>query len=223
VTAPRQLRLTVDYIDAHFDQFVDRVVRASVGGEHLVVVMLWRHAARRAYETGSLEQLAKLLRSGVPHSRQIDQMLADLFDSSKLMKGKRKLFESAAARYDLAERAVRHLMSGELKLLGELSAKGLVWQDPLGNPVLVWSLAGPLLMNQVRVLKVDPESARSWDADARELSKHRDSKGRMPREAAIELAAPIFELEADKLANWMDRKTGASRSYYKKKLAREKR
>jgi hypothetical protein len=148
------------------------------------------------------------------------QMLADLFDSGKLMKGKRKLFESAAARYDLAERTVRHLMSGELKLLGELSAKQLVWQDPLGNPVLVRSPAGPLRMNQVRLLKVDPKSARSWDANARELSKRRDSKGRMPREAAIELAAPIFELEADKLADWMDRKTGASRNYYKKKLVR---
>jgi hypothetical protein len=121
-------------IDAHFDELVDRVVRASVSGEHFLVVMLWLYAARRAYETGSFEQLAKLFRSGVPHSRQIDQMLAALFDSSKLMKGKRKLFESAAARYDLAERDVRRLMSGELKLLGELSDKQLVWQD-LGHSV----------------------------------------------------------------------------------------
>ena len=55
------------------------------------------------------------------------------------------------------------------------------------------------------------------------LANVENSKGRMPCEAAIELVAPIFGLEADKLANWMDRKTGASRSYYKKKLAREKR
>ena len=111
-------------------------------------------------------------------------------------------------------------MTGELKLLLESSAKQLVWQDPLGNPVQVWSPTGPLLMNQARLL--DAKSARSWDANAHELSKRRDSKGRMPREAAIELVASIFGLETDKLANWMDRKTGASRSYYKKKLAREK-
>jgi hypothetical protein len=210
-------------IDAHFDELVDRVVRASVSGEHFLVVTLWLYAARRAYKTGYLEQLAKLLRMGVPLSRQMRQMLADLFDSGKLMKGKRKLFDSAAARYDLAERDVRRLMSGELKLLGEWSNKQPVWQDPLGNPVLVRSRAGTLPMNQVRLLKVDAKSARSWDANAHELSKRRDSKGRMPREAAIELVASIFELEADKLANWMDRKTGASRSYYKKKRAREKR
>jgi len=42
----------------------------------------------------------------------------------------------------------------------------------------------------------------------------------MPRKAAIDLVAPIFELEANKLADWMDRKTGASRNYYKKKLVR---
>ena len=133
MTASRQLRK----FDAHFDRLVDCVVRAGVSGEHFVVVTLWWHAARRAYETGSLEQLAKLFRSGVPHSRQMGQMLADLFDSSKLMKGKRKLFEPAATRYDPAERAVPRLMSGELKLLRELSAKQLVWQDPLGNPVRV--------------------------------------------------------------------------------------
>jgi hypothetical protein len=96
-------------------------------------------------------------------------MLADLFDSSKLMKGKRKLFESAAVRYDLAERDVRRLMSGELKLLGELSDKQMVWQDPLGKPVLVQSPAEPPLMNQVRLFKVDAKSARSWDANAHEL------------------------------------------------------
>jgi hypothetical protein len=57
----RQLRLTEEYIDAHFDELVDRVVRASVSGEHFVVVWLWLYAARRAYETRNLEQLAKLL------------------------------------------------------------------------------------------------------------------------------------------------------------------
>jgi hypothetical protein len=215
--------LTDNEFDERFNQLVDRVDPASVSGEHWVAMTFWWHAARRAYETGNLDQLAKLFRSGVPHSRQIDQMLADLFDSCKLTKGKRKLFESAAARYDLAERDVRRLMSGELKLLGELSTKQMVWQDPLGNPVEVRSPAGPLKMKQVHLLKVDAKSARSWDANAHELSKRRDSKGHMPREAAIELVASIFGLEADKLANWMDRKTGASRSYYKKKLAREKR
>jgi hypothetical protein len=63
--------LTDDELDARFDQSVERVVRASVGGEHFVVVTLWWHAARRAYETGNLDQLAKLFRSGVPHSRQM--------------------------------------------------------------------------------------------------------------------------------------------------------
>jgi hypothetical protein len=78
-------------------------------------------------------------------------------------------------------------------------------------------------MNQARLLKVDAKFARSWDANAHKLSKRRNSKGRMPRKAAIELVALSYELEPDKLADWMDRKTGASRSYYKKKLAREKR
>ena len=72
----RQLRLTEEYIDAHFDQLVDCVVRASVSGEHFLVVVLWLHAARRAYERGNLEQLAKLKRMGVPHSRQVGQMLS---------------------------------------------------------------------------------------------------------------------------------------------------
>jgi hypothetical protein len=196
-----------------------------VSGEHLAAVSLWRHAARRAYETGNLDQLAKLFRSGVPHSRQADQMLAEVFHSCKLMRkrkgGQRKLFRaSAAARYASAARDVRRLMTGEAKLLLEASAKQLVWQDPLGNPVEVRSPTGPLLMKKVRLL--DVKSAPSWDANAHELSKRRDSKGRMPREAAIELVASILGLEADKLTNWMDRKTGASRSYYKKKLAREK-
>ena len=90
----RQLRLTEEYIDAHFDQLVDCVVRASVSGEHFLVVVLWLHTARRAYETRNLEQLAKLLRSGVPHSRQADQMLADMFGLCKLKRrgGQRKLF-----------------------------------------------------------------------------------------------------------------------------------
>ena len=81
--------LTDDEFDAQFDELVDLVDPASVSGEHLVAVTLWSHAARRAYETGSLEQLAKLFRSGVPHSRQVDQMLAELFHSGKLMR-KRK-------------------------------------------------------------------------------------------------------------------------------------
>jgi len=115
--------LTDDEFNEHFNQLVDLVDPASVSGEHFVVVTLWLHAARRAYETSNLDQFAKLFRSGVPHSRQAGQILAALFDSAKLMKGKRKLFESAAARYDLAERDARRLMSGELKLLGEVSDK----------------------------------------------------------------------------------------------------
>lgn len=62
VTASRQLRVTDDYIDAHFDQLVDCVVRASMSGEHFLVVLLWRHAARRAYAKRNLDQLAELFR-----------------------------------------------------------------------------------------------------------------------------------------------------------------
>ena len=47
-----------------------------MSGEHFLVVVLWLHAARRAYERGNLEQLAKLKRMGVPHSRQVGQMLS---------------------------------------------------------------------------------------------------------------------------------------------------
>ena len=171
-----RLPLTDDEFDAQFDQLVDLVDRASVSGEHLAAVSLWRHAARRAYETGNLDQLAKLFRSGVPHSRQADQMLAEVFHSCKLMRkrkgGQRKLFRaSAAARYASAARDVRRLMTGEAKLLLEASAKQLVWQDPLGNPVEVRSPTGPLLMKKVRLL--DVKSAPSWDANAHELSKRR--------------------------------------------------
>jgi hypothetical protein len=112
-----------DEFDEHFDGLVD-LARASMSGEHFVVVMLWWHAARRAYETRNLEQLAKLLRSGVPHSRQVGQMLADVFDSCKLMRkrkgGQHKLFGmSAAVQKALAERDVRRLQRE--KSIGELS------------------------------------------------------------------------------------------------------
>ena len=166
-----------------------------MSGEHFLVVVLWLHAARRAYETRNLEQLAKLLRSGVPHSRQADQMLADMFGLCKLMRkkkgGQRKLFGmSAAAQYVQAERTVRRLMSGEIKLINELSTKELLWKDPSGSPLRVRSRAGLLPMNsEVRLLEVDAKFAPAWDADARKLSKLRDARGRMPRPRTIELTA----------------------------------
>jgi hypothetical protein len=201
VIVSRQLRVTDDYMDAHFDQLVDCVVRAGVSGEHFVVVMLWRHAARRAYETGNLEQLAKLLRSGVPHSRQVGQMLADVFDSCKLVRkrkgGQRKLFRmSAAARYASAARDVRRLQRGEFKLIGELFVKE-ARTGIAGNP-------------KAR-LEMDSKSAQALDASAHKLSKLRDSKGRMSRKDAITQIAAINGLEVDKLTDWMDGKTGASR------------
>jgi hypothetical protein len=219
----RQLRLTEEYIDAHFDELVDRVVRASVSGEHFVVVWLWLYAARRAYETRNLEQLAKLLRSGVPHSRQVDQMLADMFGLCKLMRkkkgGQRKLFGmSAAAQNVQAERTVRRLMTGEIKLINELSTKELVWKDPSGSPLRVRSRAGLLRMNsEVRLLEVDAKFAPAWDAEARKLSKLRDARGRMPRPRAIELTARALSdrregyppLKEDKLERWVIGTTGA--------------
>jgi hypothetical protein len=92
-------------------------------------------------------------------------------------------------------------MRGDLKLIGELSVKELrtKWR---GFKV-----------------EIDAKAARAQNASAHELSKLRDAKGLMPRKAAIELIAPIYELEAGKLTNWMDRKTGASRRF-NKKLAR---
>ena len=163
----------------------------------------WQHDARHAYETSDLKPLAKLFRSDLPLTPTMRAMLADVFESCKLIKGKGKLFRSAAAQYAHAERNVRRLMSGELKLIGELSTKEL--------------------RTKWRGFKVemDTKAVRAQDASAHKLSKIRDAKGRMSRKAAIELVAPIHELEADKLTDWMDRKTEASRSYYKK-LAREK-
>jgi hypothetical protein len=55
-----------------------------VSGEHLLAVAFWRHATQRGYEKDNLDQLAKLFRSRVPRSRQIGQMLADVFDLCKL-------------------------------------------------------------------------------------------------------------------------------------------
>jgi len=193
--------LTDDEFDEHFDQLVDWVVRAGVSGEHFAVVTLWWPAARHAYETGDLEPLAKLLRSGAPLPPQVPLMLADVFDSCKLMRkrrgGQRKLFGmSAAARYASAAHDVRRLVCGELKLFGELSAKE-VRTGIAGNP-------------KAR-LEMDSKTAQALDASARKLSKLRDSKGRMSRKDAIEQIAAINGLEVDKLTDWMDGKTGASR------------
>jgi hypothetical protein len=181
--------MTAD-LNTQFDELVDCVDRLKLE----VVVTLWRHAARCAYETGNLEQLAKLFHAGAPLPRQAGQLLALVLGSGKLTQkrrgGKRKMFASAATRYALTERTVRRLMSGD-KLIGELSA------------------------DEVRKLglKMDDESARAWNANGHELSKLRDAKGHMSRKDAIELIAPNYGLEIDKLSDWMDRKTGASRRH----------
>ena len=212
---------TDDEFDEHFDGLVDLVDRVS--GEHFLAVAFWWHATQRGYEKGNLDQLAKLFRSGVPHSRQVDQMLADMFGLCKLMRkkkgGQRKLFGmSAAAQYVQAERTVRRLMSGEIKLINELSTKELVWKDPSGSPLRVRSRAGLLPMNsEVRLLEVDAKFAPAWNADARKLSKLRDARGRMPRPRAIELTARALSdrregyppLKEDKLDRWVTGKTGA--------------
>jgi hypothetical protein len=136
--------------------------------------MLWLHAARRAYETGNLDQLAKLFCSVVPHSPQLDQMLVDIFGLCKLIRknkgAQRKLFGMSAAQNALAEHIVRCLMSGEFKLSGELSADEVL---KLG-------------------LRMDDKSAHGQDAKARKLGKLRESKGHMPR--LDQMLADIFGL-----------------------------
>jgi hypothetical protein len=182
--------------DRHFDQLVDRVDRARVSGEHWVVVALWWHAARRAYETGKLDQLAKLFRSGVPHSRQVRQMLADVFDLCRLARkgrgGQRKLF-GVSAEVQKA-RAVC-----DVRLLQR--AKSI---DELSTDELRTKSAGLKLG-----LEIDDQATRAQDAEARKLGKLRNSKGRMSRADAIEQVAQHHKLEVGKLANWMDGKTGA--------------
>jgi hypothetical protein len=107
-----------------FDERVNRVDRAGVNAEHIAAVGLWWGAARHAYETRQLDQLARLLRSRIPLSPQVRPMLAEIFDLSKLkMKsagGRYKLFgNSLTANYKLAADDVKRMQTGELKILGE--------------------------------------------------------------------------------------------------------
>jgi hypothetical protein len=152
-------------------------------------------ATRRAYETGNLDHLANLFRSGVPHSRQEYQMLAEVFDLCKLKRkrrgGQRKLFGiSAEVQKARAERDVR-LLQRE-KSIDELSAHDLRTK-----------LAGFL------DLEMDDQVARAQDDEARRRGKLRNSKGRMSRANAIQQVAPHHELGVDKLADWVVGKTGA--------------
>ena len=131
--------LTDDEFDEYFDQLVDLVVRASVSGEHLAAVTFWSGAARRAYETGNLDQLAKLFRSGVPHPQQVAQMLADVFDLCKLKRkrkgGQRKLFGmSAEAQKAMAERDMRRAYeTGNLAQLATLFRSGVPHSQQVGQ------------------------------------------------------------------------------------------
>jgi hypothetical protein len=127
--AAQRLRAwTEDEFDEQFDGLIDLVDR--VNGENWLAVAFWWHATQRGYEKGNLDQLAKLFRSGVPRSRQIDQMLADVFDLSKLKRkrrgGQRKLFGmSAEAQKAEVERAARRAYeTGTLDELGKLFRSG---------------------------------------------------------------------------------------------------
>ena len=151
-------------------------------------------AARRAYETANLDELAKLFRSGAPHSRQEGHMLADVFDLCKLKRkrrgGQQKLFGiSAETQKARAECDVR-LLQRE-KSIAELSA------DELRTKL--WPLD----------LKMDDQAARAQDAEARRLGKLRNSKGRMSRADAIEQVASHHELHVGTLTNWSEGRTGA--------------
>jgi hypothetical protein len=172
-------------------QLHDLILARRSSTSEPLTLLFWRHDAQHAYETGDLGPLAKLFRSDLPLTPMARAMLADVFESCKLMKGKGKLLGSAAAQYALAARMVRRVMSGKLKLTGELSTDEM---RKLG-------------------LKLDDKLARVQDAFAQRLGKLRDAKGRMSRKNAIGLIAPVYELEADKLTNWMDGKTGASRRH----------
>jgi hypothetical protein len=185
--------VTDDEFDAHFDELVDCAVRLNLSANHLAVIVLWYHAARRAYETGSLEQIAKLFGAGAPLSRQVGRLLADVFKPCKLTQksrgGKRKMFASAAAQYALAEDALQRVRRGELKLISELSAKEVRT-----------GIAGTKFR-----LKMDDRSARVKDAEAR---RHMSPQERI---------AAIYKLEIDKFAEWLTGKTGASRRHRSQK------
>jgi signal recognition particle subunit SEC65 len=184
--------LTDDEFNEHFDGLVDLVDRTSVSGDHLLAVTLWWHAARRAYEMGNPNQLSRLFRSGVPHCRQIGQMLADVFDLLKRRRGgQRKLFEiSAEEQKARAESDVR-LLQRE-KSIDELSA------EELRSKLRTLGLG----------VEMDDQAARAQDAEARRLAKLR-SKGRMSRADAIEQVAGHHGLDVGMLTNWIDGKTGA--------------
>ncbi len=66
-------------------QLVDLILARRSPTSGPLALVFWWHAAGRAYETGDLEPLAKLLRSGAPLLPQVPLMIADVFDSCKLM------------------------------------------------------------------------------------------------------------------------------------------
>jgi hypothetical protein len=68
-------------------------------GVQLQLYLLWRHGIRRAHDTGNLDYLSKLLRSGYDIPQPARKMLAALFDQRLLKKkrgGQRKSSECSA-------------------------------------------------------------------------------------------------------------------------------
>jgi hypothetical protein len=261
--------VTLVEFDKHFDDLVDR---APVSGENWLAEVLWWHAARRAYETRNPDQLAKLFRPGVPHSRMVGQMLADVFDLCELKRkrrgGQRKLFGiSAEAQKAATERAaLRAYETGNLDQLANLFRSGLprsrqegqiladvfdlckLKRKRRGGQRKLFGISAEvqkaLAERDVRLLqraksidelsadelrakleglnlglKMDDQAKVAQDAQARRLGKLRDSKGRMLRADAIEQVARLHGLEVEKLANYVEGRTGA-RQRQRERIAR---
>jgi hypothetical protein len=99
------------------------------------------------------------------------------------------------ARLDQLAALVRDVQSGKTKLISELTAAQVL---------------------SVMRLTTDKQSAKIQDAEARKLSKLRDSRGRMRRDDAIDLVANMHGVKPQTLADHMAGKRGASRGGWRR-------
>jgi hypothetical protein len=218
--------LTDDEFDEHFNGLVDIMDRVRVNGEHFVPVTFWWHATQRAYETCNLDQLAKLFRSRVPRCRQIDQMLAAVFELCKLKRkergGQRKLFGmSAEAQNAGVESVARPLYgTGNLDQLAKLLRSGVPLSlqegQMLADVFELCKLKRKTRGGQRKLFGMSAEVQKALaERDVRLLQK---AIG-MSRADAIEQAAQFYGKDVGTLANWVDGKTGA-RQRQRERIAR---
>jgi hypothetical protein len=196
--------VSVVEFDEHFDQLVDLVERASVSREPWLAVLLWRHAARRAYETGNLDQLAKLFRSGVPHSRRVGQGLAAVFELCKLKRKKRgrqrKLFgiSAEAQKAGVESVARRPYDTGNLDQLATLLRSGVPLSRQEGQMLAdvfdLCKLKGKKRGGQRKLFEISAETQKARaECDVRLLQREKS----ISELSAAELRAKVWGLGLD--------------------------